>query len=50
VTAVQEVWRIDDEWWREPISRRYYRLLLEQGSLCTIYHDLLHDSWYEQRA
>jgi len=50
VMAVQEVWRIDDEWWREPISRRYYRLLLEPGSLCTIYHDLLHDSWYEQRA
>jgi hypothetical protein len=50
VTAIQEVWRIDDEWWREPISRRYYRLLLEQGSMCTIYRDLLHDSWYEQRA
>jgi hypothetical protein len=50
VTAVQEIWRIDDEWWREPISRRYYRLLLEQGSMCTIYRDLLHDSWYEQRA
>lgn len=50
VVAIQEVWRIDDEWWREPISRRYYRVLLEQGSICTIYHDLLHDSWYEQRA
>ena len=29
---------------------KWQPLLLEQGSLCTIYHDLLHDSWYEQRA
>jgi len=50
VTAIQEVWRIDDEWWREPISRRYYLLLLAQGIVCTIYHDLINDAWYEQRA
>ena len=50
VVAIQEVWRIDDEWWREPISRRYYLLLLEHGIVCTIYQDLMNDAWYEQRA
>jgi hypothetical protein len=50
VTAIQEIWRIDDEWWRERISRRYYLLLLEHGIVCTIYRDLVSDSWYEQRA
>jgi hypothetical protein len=51
VTRVQDVWRIDDEWWREqPISRLYYLLLLDPDSLLTIFHDLIADAWYEQRA
>jgi hypothetical protein len=48
VAQVQDVWRIDDEWWRNPISRRYYRLVLEDGTLRTVYHDLVADAWYEQ--
>lgn len=50
ITAVQDHWRIDDEWWREhPVSRIYYELLLDDGTLLTIYHDLLSDLWFEQR-
>ena len=45
---VQDVWRIDDEWWREEISRMYYRLLLEDGRAATVYHDLLGDRWWGQ--
>lgn len=48
VTQVQDVRRTDDEWWRNPISRRYYRLVLEDGSLRTVYHDLIVDAWYAQ--
>jgi len=48
VAQVQDVWRVDDEWWRNPISRRYYRLVLEDGTLRTVYHDLVADAWYEQ--
>ena len=48
VTQVQDVWRIDDEWWRNPISRRYYQLVLEDGTLRTVYHDLITNSWHEQ--
>ena len=48
VERVQDSWRIDDEWWREPISRRYYRVVLDDGSLRTVYWDLVGGGWYEQ--
>ena len=51
VSAVQDRWRLDDEWWRErPISRLYHALLLEDGSLLVVYRDLLVEAWYTQRA
>jgi hypothetical protein len=50
VVAVQNTWRIDDEWWRErPVSRAYYELALEDGRLVTVYQDLVRGGWYEQR-
>ena len=49
VIAIQDQWRIDDEWWREhPIERMYHQVLLADGTLRTIYHDLLTDAWFEQ--
>jgi len=48
VDRIQDVWCIDDEWWREPITRRYFQIVLDTGVLHTIYHDLVQDSWYEQ--
>ena len=51
VSAVQDRWRLDDEWWRErPISRVYHALLLEDGSLLVVYRDLVADEWYAQHA
>jgi hypothetical protein len=49
VRRIQDRWRIDEEWWRDqPISRLYHRVLLADGTLWTIYHDLLTDAWFEQ--
>lgn len=48
VARIQDFWRLDDEWWRDPIRRRYYRVVLDDGSLRTIYHDETADRWYEQ--
>lgn len=48
VLQVQDVWRIDDEWWREEVSRLYYRLLLEDGRALTVYRDLVKDKWWRQ--
>lgn len=51
VAAVQDRWRVDDEWWRaQPISRLYHQLLLDDGTLLTVYHDLLADAWHVQRG
>ncbi len=49
IARVQDSWCIEDEWWREPIRRRYYQLVLNDGNLRTVYHDLVADRWYEQR-
>ena len=51
VADVQDRWRIDDEWWRErPISRLYFTVLLADDTLLTLYHDLIADTWWEQRG
>jgi hypothetical protein len=49
IVAVQETWHIDDEWWRDPIHRRYHRVQLANGSLRTIYRDGGSERWQEQR-
>ena len=50
VEAVCERWRIDDEWWRQPISREYRVVILDDGRNVTLYHDLLEENWYAQRG
>ena len=50
VTAIEDRWEIDEEWWRtRPVSRMYYRVLLEDGQALTIYRDMLNGIWYRQR-
>jgi hypothetical protein len=48
VAAVRDRWRIEDEWWREPISRRYYQVVLDDGTVRTLYRDAIGDRWFEQ--
>jgi hypothetical protein len=48
VERIEDVWRIDDEWWREEVSRLYYRLLLEDGRPLIVYRDLVRELWYKQ--
>lgn len=50
VETVREAWRIDDEWWRQPISREYRSVVLDDGRPVTLFHDLLDDRWYAQRG
>jgi hypothetical protein len=49
VTEVLDCWRIDDEWWRAAISRRYHHLLLADGRRLTVFQDLIAGGWYAQR-
>ncbi len=48
IERIQETWCIDDEWWRDPIARRYYRVRLETGTIRTLYEDRFQDAWFEQ--
>ena len=51
IASIQDRWRIDDEWWREhAVSRMYYQVVLDDGTLLTMYHDLEGDAWFEQRT
>lgn len=48
VRTIYEQWRIDDEWWRDEISRHYFALELENGRRITLYHDLVSGAWFAQ--
>jgi hypothetical protein len=48
VRAIHDSWRIDDEWWRDEIARRYFAVELENGRKLTVYHDLVGDGWFAQ--
>lgn len=48
VVQIQDVWTIEDEWWRQPINRRYFCLLLDSGIIRTVFHDRVTDTWYAQ--
>ena len=40
VARVTDVWRIDDEWWREvSVARTYFEVLLEGGRRLTLFFD-----------
>jgi hypothetical protein len=48
VETVGEVWRVDDEWWRQPISRRYVEVMLEGGKHTVVFEDLTNGRWFIQ--
>jgi hypothetical protein len=49
VKLARRPWRIDQYWWRdEPVSRMYYRVMLDDGSPFTIYNDLISGEWARQ--
>ncbi len=49
VVAIHDTWRIDDEWWRDEIARRYFVVEMEGGRRLTLYRDLAaQNAWYAQ--
>ena len=49
VFQVREEWRVVDRWWTdEPISRRYFDVVLEDGRNAVVFHD--GGAWFTQRA
>ena len=49
VAAVEDRWRIDDEWWRrESVSRFYFSVRLASGHRIVLYKDLIGGGWFTQ--
>lgn len=49
VEEVVEEWRIDDEWWRTPIHRRYVEVVLGGGAHVVLFEDVMTGEWYLQQ-
>jgi hypothetical protein len=51
VTSIDDLWQVDDEWWRErPISRKYYQVTTEDNCQFIIFRDQTNGAWYRQRG
>src|SRR5256885_16647127 len=46
IESIGEMWRIDDEWWRTPIVRRYVEVILEGGGRVVLFEDLSTGEWW----
>jgi hypothetical protein len=51
VSSVREEWLVEDGWWtREPLRRRYFELVLEDGSDVVVFCEPSNGRWFRQRA
>ena len=51
VALVREEWRVVDRWWtEEPLSRRYFDVVLESGENAVVFRDEERGAWYSQKA
>ena len=49
IESIGETWRIDDEWWRQTISRVYWEVILEGGKRVVLFQDLITTDWFMQQ-
>ena len=51
VALLREEWRVVDRWWtEEPVDRRYFDVVLENGRNAVVFRDEERGSWFSQRA
>ena len=48
IERILEEWHIDDEWWRAPIHRRCFEVVLLGGAHVVVFQDLTTDTWHLQ--
>jgi hypothetical protein len=52
-TQVESVichWRINQEWWKRPVERDYFRVRLVDGVICELFRDNSSGCWQLQRV
>jgi hypothetical protein len=51
VALIREEWRVVDRWWTdEPVSRRYFEVVLEGGDNAVVFRDEEGGGWFIQRG
>jgi len=51
VAVLREEWRVVDRWWtEEPISRRYFDVVLQSGENAVVFRDEERGCWFTQRG
>ena len=50
VVAVCNRWRVEDDWWRDEVTRDYYKVQTDDGTLCVIFRDRKRGTWHLQRV
>ena len=51
VALVREEWRVVDRWWtEEPVHRRYFDTVLEDGRCSVVFYDEAGRAWFTQAA
>jgi hypothetical protein len=51
VALVREEWRVVDRWWtEEPVSRRYFEVVLAGGEQAVVFLDEEVGRWFSQRG
>jgi hypothetical protein len=51
VEVVREEWRVVDRWWtEEPVSRRYFEVVLQSGENTVVFRDEERSCWFTQRG
>ena len=51
VELVREEWRVVDRWWtEEPVSRRYFEVVLQSGENAVVFRDEEKACWFTQRG
>lgn len=51
VELVREEWRVMDRWWtEEPVSRRYFEVVLQSGENAVVFRDEERSCWFTQRG
>ena len=43
-------WKVETEWWKQPVVREYWKALLNGALLCELFHDLSRDVWFVERV
>ena len=51
VSSGREEWLVEDGWWtRRPLRRRYFELVLEDGSDVVVFNEPGEGRWFRQRG